>query len=212
MSASYPGYFLSSEARNVALEQVKREHPEYLEDGWTSPTSYASLRELKETRGIKPAHTFTYTPDGELRTAMEVDFNYIGGASKNRQIDLDKLADIVNRSSQKKVVILINEGTASAAEVFASALHDNGRLVALVGTDSFGKGLIQHTFPMPDGGGLRLTVAEYLTPTLSHVTKVGSARFDSGIHPDVRCESKQGIPKNVGSDLCVGVALDVLGN
>ena len=209
---NYPGYFLSSESKTVSLEQVRSEHPEYLDgDGWTSPTSYASLRELKETRGIKPAHTFVYNPDEELKTSMPID-DGSKGAGKNQQLDIDKLAEVVHRSSQKKVVILINEGTASAAEVFASALHDNGRTVALVGTDTFGKGLIQHTFPMADGGGLRLTVAEYLTPSLSHVTKVGSARFDSGIHPDVRCESKQGIPKNIGSDLCVGVALDVLGN
>lgn len=59
---------------------------------------------------------------------------------------------------------------------------------------------------MPDGGGLRLTVAEYLTPSLHHVT----LKYDSGIRPDVYCESKSGIPKNVGADLCVGVALDVL--
>ena len=98
---------------------------------------------------------------------------------------------------------------ASAAEVFASSLHDNGR-ATLVGTKTFGKGLIQHTFPMPDGGGLRLTVAEYLTPSLQHVTKVGGARYDSGVKPDIRCESRQGIPQNVGADLCVGVALDVL--
>ena len=63
---------------------------------------------------------------------------------------------------------------------------------------------------MPDGGGLRLTVAEYLTPSLQHVTKVGDAHFDSGIKPDVRCESNQGIPQDIGADLCVGVALDVL--
>ena len=207
---NYPGYLLSSEPTNVAIEQVKREHPEYFEDGWSSPTSYASLRELKETRGIKPAHAFTYTMgmvNDDFDTEMPLR-DMAGGSP--RQFDLEKLSDILIRSSQKKVVILINEGTASAAEVFASALHDNGRAIALIGTDTFGKGLIQHTFPMPDGGGLRLTVAEYLTPTLSHVTKVGGARLDSGIHPDVRCESKQGIPKNIGSDLCVGVALDVL--
>lgn len=119
---------------------------------------------------------------------------------------------------QKKIVLLINEGTASSAEVFASALHDNGRTVALIGTQSFGKGLIQHTFPMPDGGGLRLTVAEYLTPSLSHVTKVGSARYDQvtgdwiggGIQPDIYCESRRGIPSDVGADFCVGTALDAL--
>ena len=106
--------------------------------------------------------------------------------------------------------VLLHQTIASSAEVFASALHDNGRTVALVGTRTFGKGVIQNTFPMPDGGGLRLTVAEYLTPALHHVSKVGTLKYDSGIKPDVYCESKQGIPKNVGADLCVGVALDVL--
>ena len=48
---------------------------------------------------------------------------------------------------------------ASAAEVFASSLHDNGR-ASLVGTKTFGKGLIQHTFPMPDGYVVRLGVKE----------------------------------------------------
>jgi C-terminal processing protease CtpA/Prc len=114
-------------------------------------------------------------------------------------------------------VILINEGTASSAEVFASALRDNGRTVALVGAKTYGKGLIQHTFPMPDGGGLRLTVAEYLTPALQHVTNVGGARYNAngdfvggGIQPDVLCPSNQGIPGNVGADICVGMALDAL--
>jgi hypothetical protein len=119
---------------------------------------------------------------------------------------------------EKQIVLLVNEGTASSAEVFASALHDNGRTVAVIGTKTFGKGIIQHTFPMPDGGGLRLTVAEYLTPSLRHVTHVGGAQFDprtgerigGGIKPDIYCESKHGIPGNVGADLCVGMALDAL--
>ena len=79
-----------------------------------------------------------------------------------------------------------------------------------------GKGLIQHTFPMPDGGGLRLTVAEYLTPSLHHVTNVGRAQYDSygnyvggGVLPDIYCESR-GIPTNPGADLCIDKAIDVL--
>jgi hypothetical protein len=121
--------------------------------------------------------------------------------------------------AQKKVVVLVNEGTASAAEVFVSSLHDNGRTVAVVGTKTYGKGLIQHTFPMPDGGGLRLTVAEYLTPALQHVTNVGDAQYNAagelvggGIRPDIQCSSNQGIPSDIGADFCVGVALDALQN
>ena len=108
--------------------------------------------------------------------------------------------------------------TASAAEVFVSSLHDNGRTVATVGTKTYGKGLIQHTFPLQDGGGLRLSVAEYLTPALQHVTKVGSAQYDrdtgeyvgGGVKPDIFCPSTQGIPSNIGADICVGMALDAL--
>ena len=200
----YPGLLMvSSESRMVSRDHLRREHPEYLEDGgYSAPTSYASLKELRLTRGIKPAHSSSFNSGIRTRDGLE------------RPVSLsdngEELADLLTRSSQKKLVLLINEGTASAAEVFASALHDNGRTSALIGTKTFGKGLIQHTFPMPDGGGLRLTVAEYLTPSLQHVTKVGGAKFDSGIKPDIRCESKQGIPQNIGSDLCVGVALDVL--
>mmetsp|Transcript_25961 Transcript_25961/g.54598 ORF Transcript_25961/g.54598 Transcript_25961/m.54598 type:complete len:171 (-) Transcript_25961:212-724(-) len=121
---------------------------------------------------------------------------------------------------QKDIVLLTNEGTASSAEFFVAALQDNGRSVAVVGTKSFGKGLIQHTFPMPDGGGLKLTIGEFLRPSLRHVTSVFDAGFydkntgafvgGGGIRPDVFCDSKQGIPGNPKADLCVGVALDVL--
>lgn len=60
--------------------------------------------------------------------------------------------------------------------------------------------LIQHTFPLPDGSALRLTIAEYLTPSLRHVTQVGAAQFDQssgrwvggGIKPDILCESRYG--------------------
>mmetsp|Transcript_11146 Transcript_11146/g.24131 ORF Transcript_11146/g.24131 Transcript_11146/m.24131 type:complete len:872 (-) Transcript_11146:68-2683(-) len=206
VDSKYPGYLLSSESRTVSRDLVRREHPEYLEDGgWTAPTSYASLKELRMTRGIKPAHIASSSSGALKGEGLE----RMASLDK-KEINLEKLADVMTSSSQKKLVILINEGTASAAEVFASALHDNGRTVALVGTKTFGKGLIQHTFPMPDGGGLRLTVAEYLTPSLQHVTKVGGAKYDSGVKPDIRCEGTQGIPQNVGADLCVGVALDVL--
>lgn len=203
---NYPGYLLSTEDSKVSRDQVRREHPEYLEDGgWSAPTSYASLNELRMTRGIKPAHSF----NGDVSDYAEKGLDRPTAFLDGKDIDIDKVADMLTRKSQKKVVILINEGTASAAEVFASALHDNERTL-LVGTKTFGKGLIQHTFPMQDGGGLRLTVAEYLTPSLQHVTKVGGAKYDSGVKPDIWCESKQGIPQNVGADLCVGVALDVL--
>jgi C-terminal processing protease CtpA/Prc len=195
----YPGYLLSSEPQTSTVDQVQKENPAmFVANGiaWDPPSSYASLHEQVTLRGI---HRIGYMDD--LDALLE----------KNPTLKAQFKA-------QKKVVVLINEGTASAAEVFVAALHDNARTTAVIGTKSYGKGLIQHTFPMPDGGGLRLTVAEYLTPSLSHVTTVGGARYDpltgefigGGIRPDIVCESKQGIPGNIRADLCVGVALDAL--
>ncbi len=62
------------------------------------------------------------------------------------------------------VAILINEGTASAAEIVTGALQDND-VGVVIGRRSFGKGLVQEQFRLPDGSALRLTVARYYTPT-----------------------------------------------
>jgi len=62
------------------------------------------------------------------------------------------------------IAVLIDEGSASASEIVAGALQDNDR-ATLVGRRSFGKGLVQEQFPMPDGSALRLTVSRYYTPT-----------------------------------------------
>jgi len=61
------------------------------------------------------------------------------------------------------LIVLINEGTASASEVLAGALQDWGR-ATIVGRRSFGKGLVQEQYELSDGSGLRLTVARYYTP------------------------------------------------
>lgn len=62
------------------------------------------------------------------------------------------------------LVILINEETASAAEIFAGAMQDNDR-ATIIGRRSFGKGLVQQQIPFPDGSMIRLTIARYYTPS-----------------------------------------------
>lgn len=70
------------------------------------------------------------------------------------------------------LVLLVNRGTASASEILAGALHDNGRAI-LVGETTFGKGLIQSLFDLSDGSGLAVTVAKYETPNHTDINKRG---------------------------------------
>ena len=70
------------------------------------------------------------------------------------------------------LVVLVNQGTASASEILAGALQDNGR-AQLVGEKTFGKGLIQSLFELSDGSGLAVTVAKYETPKHRDIHKLG---------------------------------------
>jgi len=81
---------------------------------------------------------------------------------------------------QTPTVILVNEFSASAAELLAGALQDPKRAV-VVGANTFGKGSVQTIIDLPGGGGLRLTTARYYTPS-------GHSLQAEGVHPDVRVE------------------------
>jgi carboxyl-terminal processing protease len=82
--------------------------------------------------------------------------------------------------TNKPLVILVDKGSASASEILSGALQDNKRAV-LVGTQTFGKGLVQSVRPLDDGSGLAVTIAKYLTPNDRDINK-------HGIDPDVKVE------------------------
>ncbi|MDZ7956493.1 MAG: S41 family peptidase [Aulosira sp. DedQUE10] len=82
--------------------------------------------------------------------------------------------------TNKPMVILVDKGSASASEILSGALQDNKR-ATLVGTQTFGKGLVQSVRPLEDGSGLAVTIAKYHTPSGKDINK-------HGIDPDVKVD------------------------
>ena len=72
----------------------------------------------------------------------------------------------------KPVIILINNGSASASEIFAGALKDHKRAIIL-GENSYGKGSVQSVIPLKNGGGIRLTISKYYLPSGKSISEVG---------------------------------------
>ncbi|MFW6268096.1 MAG: S41 family peptidase [Marinilabiliaceae bacterium] len=98
---------------------------------------------------------------------------YTEGASSPRQtVNADGSGSCKNTG----ITVLIDEFSASASEIFAGAMQDNDRGLVL-GRRSFGKGLVQQQFPLPDDGALRLTVARYYTPSGRSIQKP----YDNGV-------------------------------
>ncbi len=84
------------------------------------------------------------------------------------------------------MVVLVNEGSASASEIVAGALQDHGRAL-VVGTETFGKGLVQTVMPLSKGRAIKLTTSRYYTPS-------GDSIHDVGITPDIFVEDTPGFP------------------
>jgi len=84
------------------------------------------------------------------------------------------------------MVVLVNEGSASASEIVAGALQDHNRAL-IVGTSTFGKGLVQTVMPLSKGRAIKLTTSRYYTPS-------GDSIHEIGIKPDIRAEGSREYP------------------
>ncbi len=82
----------------------------------------------------------------------------------------------------KPIVVLINNGSASASEIFAGALKDHKRAIIL-GESSYGKGSVQSIIPLKNGGGIRLTISKYYLPSGKSISEVG-------VKPDILVEEE----------------------
>ena len=111
-----------------------------------------------------------------------------------------KKGDIING---KSLIVLINYGSASAAEIVAGALKDHKRAI-LIGENSFGKGSVQSIIPLKNRGAIRLTISKYYLPSGQSITEVG-------ITPDIEvAEDSEEFKMNTKTDNQLNFALKLL--
>jgi carboxyl-terminal processing protease len=126
-------------------------------------------------------------PGGLLTAAVEVSEKFLDDGKlvvytegRVRNQNMRFTAHAKRPHTKIPMVVMVNQGSASASEIVAGALQDYGR-AKVVGTQSFGKGSVQTIIPLSDGAGLRLTTAKYFTPK-------GRSIQGKGITPDVIVE------------------------
>lgn len=134
-------------------------------------------------------------PGGFLDTAVELSSEFIDGtkvvvteAYLKKELNINHFTRGKANFKDIKVVVLINNGSASASEIVAGALHDI-KGIQLIGEKSFGKGSVQSLEPLQGGSSIRITVAEWLTPNGKNINK-------EGIEPDIKVEINEEDIKN----------------
>lgn len=154
----------------------------------TTSNKFASVvKEITADKNIKGiVLDLRSNPGGYLTTALDIS-SYWLAPEKIIVLEKDKNDSVVyhrstgiNSLSKYKTVVLIDGGSASASEIVSGALHDNG-VATLIGTTSFGKGLVQEYQGFIDGTAIKVTVAEWFTPNGNNINK-------DGIKPDIEVD------------------------
>ncbi len=116
-------------------------------------------------------------PGGYMAEAIKIADEFLPEGRKivytrGKDVRLNTDANATSRGifEQGQVIVLVNEGSASASEILAGALQDNDRAL-IAGRRTFGKGLVQHPFDLSDGSELRLTISRYYTPSGRSIQK-----------------------------------------
>jgi len=159
----------------------------------TGHDTEAAMRALEEQAGGRLRGLvldLRNNPGGVLDAAVEVSDFFLErgtivsaeGRSEESRFRMEAMDGDLARGTP--IAVLVNEGSASAAEIVAGALRDNGR-ARLFGQKTFGKGSVQTVLPLEDGQALKLTTSRYFTPS-------GVSIHERGIEPDVALPLSEG--------------------
>lgn len=137
------------------------------------------LAELKREGMRRLVLDLRNNPGGDLMASVQVASQFIPAGPVVYTVSRagTRSFEAQGEATDLPLVVLVNGGTASAAEIVAGALQDTGR-ARLVGEKTFGKGLVQKLFLLDNGAALKLTTEKYLTPKKRDINK-------EGIHPDI---------------------------
>jgi len=143
-------------------------------------------------------------PGGLLDASLQIASMWLKQGAIVSLVNRDKVKDSYNATghplTDKPLVILVDKGSASASEILSGALQDDNR-ARLVGTRTFGKGLVQSVEPLGDGSALKLTIAKYYTPKGRDINHVGIA-------PDITVELTEAQRKALLQNRTLGTLAD----
>ncbi|MBY0403783.1 MAG: PDZ domain-containing protein, partial [Cyanobacteria bacterium] len=144
-----------------------------------------ALKELSDKDGY--LLDLRSNPGGLLSNAINIADFFLESGGIVSTVDRDGYKEVRRANptvvTDKPMVLLIDEGSASASEILSGALRDNNRAL-LVGKKSFGKGLVQEINQLPGGSGVNITTQRYLTPNDTDINKMG-------IQPDITVENTE---------------------
>ncbi len=180
----------------------------------TTPELLATLKDLMAQNPKGIILDLRYNGGGYLQTAVEVTSQFIGEGvvlyeqyGDGTRTTYDVIPGGLATDEKIPMVVLINEGSASASEIVAGALQDLGR-AKLVGVTSYGKGSVQNWIPLSgDNGAVRITIAKWLTPNEKTIHHIG---LTPDFEVDMTAEDRQaGLDPQL--DKAVEVLLEMIG-
>ena len=170
--------------------------------GTTNEELKRALERFERSKGVGLVVDLRNNPGGLLSTVVDVTSQFIDDGLVLFQIDAQG-----NRKDWKvkpggeaktiPMVVLVNEFSASASEVFVGAIMDNDR-ATVIGTTTFGKGSVNSLWPLTDGSGVNFTIAKWFTPS-------GIQIEGEGISPDIVQESSEDESDDIQLDLAIQI-------